>query len=309
VVDTWAMSAHGACPGRDDQRAVEDQLVRDHLPLVHHAVAEIASRVPRHVNRDDLLSAAMLGLAQAARSFDPGRGISFDRHASNRIRGALLDELRDSDWASRSVRAKARQMQHATDELTVRLGRAPTPSEVGAELGMDIATVRKLVDDVHRATVLNYDSIVTDGDAEDLLPTDDDTPDQVLLDRERHAYLLDAVLALPERLRRVVTAYFFEERPMQEIAAELGVTESRISQLRSEALLLLKDGLTANLEPEALAAEPRPGGRVARRKTGYYAAIAAGSGYRARLDASPRPLLERAAELDELGMQGQRASA
>jgi RNA polymerase sigma factor for flagellar operon FliA len=121
-----------------------------------------------------------------------------------------------------------------------------------------------------------------------LLPTGGQTPDQVLVQRERLAYLVDAVSTLPERLRMVVTAYFFEERPMQEIAAELGVTESRVSQLRAEALILLRDGMNAHLDPDVLPAEPRPEGRIARRKAAYYAAIADASDYRARLGAAPR---------------------
>jgi RNA polymerase sigma factor for flagellar operon FliA len=270
------------------QRAAEEQLVRDHLSLVQHAVAEVISRVPRHVSRDDLESAALFGLAQAARTFDQTRGIAFEHHAVNRVRGAVLDELRGADWASRSVRARGRQLQQATDELTVRLGRTPSQAEVAAELGVEPAVVRKLEEDVHRATVLNYDSIVTDGEIEDLLPADGDTPDQVLVKRERLSYLVDAISALPERLRAVVTGYFFEERPMQEIATELGVTESRVSQLRSEALVLLRDGLNAHLDPDVLPAEARPGGRVARRKAAYYAAIGSASDYRARLDAEAR---------------------
>jgi RNA polymerase sigma factor for flagellar operon FliA len=103
-------------------------------------------------------------------------------------------------------------------------------------------------------------------------------------------------LALPERLRAVVIGYFFQERPMLEIAGELGVTESRVSQLRAEALILLRDGLNAHLDPDTLPAEPRPEGRLAKRRAAYHAAIAACSDFRARLDAAPRPLLERAAE-------------
>ena len=126
----------------------------------------------------------------------------------------------------------------------------------------------------------------------------------MLVDRERRAYLADAVLALPERLRTVVIGYFYQERPMLEIAAELGVTESRVSQLRAEALILLRDGLNAHLDPDTLPAEPRPDGRLAERRAAYHAAIAACSDFRARLDAAPRarldaaprPLLERAAE-------------
>jgi RNA polymerase sigma factor FliA len=177
----------------------EDQLVRTHLQLANQAVNELARRLPSHVNRDDLSSAAMLGLAQAARSWDPARrlqqagqaarswdpdrGASFERHAATRIRGALLDELRDSDWASRSVRSRARRLQQAGEELTGRLGRAPTQAELAAELGTDAQTVHKLVGDVHRATVLNYESIVAEGEADDLLPSADRAPDHVLVDR------------------------------------------------------------------------------------------------------------------------------
>ena len=279
-----------------DRGTVEADLVRAHLPLAEQAVHELARRLPGHVHRDDLLSAAMLGLAQAARSWDPERGASFERHAATRIRGALLDELRGSDWASRSVRSRARRMQQARDELTLRLGRAPTAAEVAAELGTDAAAVHKLTEDVHRATVLNYESIVADGDADDLLPSGDHGPDQVLVDRERRAYLTDAVLALPERLRAVVIGYFYQERPMLEIAGELGVTESRVSQLRAEALILLRDGLNAHLDPDTVPPPARLDGRVAKRRAAYHAAIGACSDFRARLEAAPRPLLERAAE-------------
>jgi RNA polymerase sigma factor for flagellar operon FliA len=279
-----------------DCRSREDELVRAHLGLANQAVNELARRLPAYVNRDDLSSAAMLGLAQAARSWDPDRGASFERHAATRIRGALLDELRDSDWASRSVRSRARRLQQAGEALTGRLGRAPTQAELAEELGTDTAAVQKLVSDVHRATVLNYESIVADGEADDLLPSGDRAPDHVLVDRERRAYLSDAVLALPERLRAVVIGYFYQERPMLEIAVELGVTESRVSQLRAEALILLRDGLNAHLDADTLPAEPRPDGRLAKRRAAYHAAIAACSDFRARLDAAPRPLLERAAE-------------
>jgi RNA polymerase sigma factor FliA len=243
-----------------DRHPSEDELVRAHLHLANQAVNELARRLPSHVNRDDLCSAAMLGLAQAARSWEPERGASFERHAATRIRGALLDELRDSDWASRSVRSRARRLQQAGEELTGRLGRAPTQAELAAELGTDARAVHRLVDDVHRATVLNYESIVADGEADDLLPSGDRAPDHVLVDRERRAYLADAVLALPERLRTVVIGYFYQERPMLEIAAELGVTESRVSQLRAEALILLRDGLNAHLDPR------HPAGRAPARQ-------------------------------------------
>jgi RNA polymerase sigma factor for flagellar operon FliA len=268
--------------------ATEEELVREHLPLVHYAVAELANRVPRHVCRDDLVSAAMLGLAQAARGFDPERGITFERFANMRIRGALLDELRDRDWASRSVRADARKLHTAAESLTHQLGRAPTPVEVAAELGIEPSTVESLLDDVNRATVLNYDAIVLDNEGESVLPANPVSPDRVILDREKQAYMVDAVRTLPDRLRTVIVGYFFEERSMQDLADELGVSESRISQMRAEALVLLRDGINSQLDPDKVAPDARPDGRIARRRAAYHAAIAASSTYMARVDARPR---------------------
>lgn len=271
---------------RRNSDAEEARLVTEFMPLVHYAVAEMAAKLPRHVSRDDLVSAGMAGLAQAARNFDESRGISFDRYASTRIRGALLDELRNCDWASRSVRAKARSMQAASDALMAKLGRTPTEAELAQHLGVGVESVQSLNDDVHRAVVLNYDSLITDGTAGELLPSDKRSPDSVLIDRERRSYLYDAVETLPERLRRVVVGYFFEERPMQELADELGVSESRISQMRAEALELMRDGLNTHLEPEQPADDSQNTQRVAKRKAAYYAAIAANSDYRTRLSIS-----------------------
>ncbi len=283
---------------------VEEELVREHLPLVQYVVSEVAHRIPSHVSRSDLVSAGMLGLAQAARTFDPERGIAFDRFASTRIRGALLDELRGRDWASRSVRSRARGMGQATEELTARLGRQPSPDEIASALNVPADHVHKLVDDVHRATVLNYESLVLEGDAESFLAAGDESPEEAMVSRERRAYLTDAVAALPDRLRRVVIGYFFEERSMQDLADELGVSESRVSQLRAEALLLLKDGINAQLDPDTVTTEVRPNGRVARRKAAYYASVADGSNYRARLASEPETVQDKATrrEVHELAL-------
>lgn len=280
------------------RRQYEQELVHEHLPLVGYVVSEISHRIPSHVSRSDLVSAGMLGLAQAARSFDAARGIAFDRFASTRIRGALLDELRGRDWASRSVRARARSMTQATEDLTAKLGRTPTNDEIATALDVEPTSVQKLVDDVHRATVLNYESLVLEGDAESFLAADAESPEESIVARERRAYLTDAVSALPERLRHVVIGYFFEERSMQDLADELGVSESRVSQLRAEALLLLKDGINSQLEPEQVEEEARPNGRVARRKAAYYAQIAASSSYRARLDGEPESVQRKADRAD-----------
>jgi RNA polymerase sigma factor for flagellar operon FliA len=273
---------------RNDADASDEELVREHLPLVSYLVAEVASKLPGHVNRDDLTSAGMMALAQAARGFEADRGVPFGRFATVRIRGAIIDELRSHDWASRSVRVKARQRAVAEDELSTALGRHPTAAELAAHLGISVEQLSGVEEDVHRSVVLSLQRFADAGTLEGMLPHQGPCPEDVLLQRERTGYLLDAVAALPERLRRVVEGYFFDEHPMAELAAELGVSESRISQMRSEALALIKDGMTAMLAPEELLEEARPDGCVARRKAAYYAAIAAGSDYRSRLSGHPR---------------------
>jgi RNA polymerase sigma factor for flagellar operon FliA len=290
------------------ETAVVESLVQEHLTLVAHVVADVMVRVPRHVSRDELTSAALYGLAQAARSFDPDRGASFEGYARRRMQGSLLDELRSRDWASRGVRAQARKIRAVNDQLTASLGRTPTAAETGAAAGLSEAEVERLTGDVHRATVLNYDSIIRDSEDSEVLTMAGagmgtgssvwgSDPGDVLMGRERAAYLRDAVEALPERLRTVIVGGFFEERPMVELATEFGVTESRISQIKAEALALLREGMEATLDVDddaAPVAAPAtvPVGRVARRKAAYFAAVAAGSSYRDRLasDPSRRPV-------------------
>ena len=276
------------------RRSVEE-LVQVGLPLVQYAVSDLAGRVPGHIRRDDLISAGMLGLAQAARSWDPTRGVTFERYARTRIGGALLDELRDRDWASRSVRSNARRLQAAADDLTARLGHPPDGAELGRAMGLTVDEVAKLQDDVHRATVLHFDTAMTDLDGERGVVTDGDATLDHLLHRELTAYLRDAVRALPERLRKVVVEYFFEERQMQDIAAELGVTESRVSQMRGEAVALLREGIDAQLDPERVTAAGPPKGRVATRKAAYFAEVAAASDFRTRLSTPDSPVAPRAA--------------
>ena len=268
-----------------------DDLVRAHLPLVGHLVRELLGRLPAHVSREDLVSAGMAALATAAKNFDPSRGTPFGPFATARIRGALLDELRGLDWASRSVRARARKVDTAQQELTSTLGRTPTTQELAQTLGVAVGEIKAVDDDVHRAMVLSLQGF-TAGAAEDMVVERTPGPEELLLHREQIGYLHHAIEALPERLRTVVTGYFFQERPMTDIAAELGVTESRVSQLRAEALVLLRDGMNTHLNPERVAPAERPDGCVARRRDSYFTAIADKGNLRTRLartyhDATP----------------------
>ena len=259
-----------------------EALIRQHLPLVGHLVRQTLGRLPAHVSREDLVSAGMAALAGAAKSFDPARGIPFGSFVTPRIRGAILDELRGLDWASRSVRVRGRQVEATQQELTAVLGRTPTSEELAEALGVGVDQLKAIDDDIQRAAILSLQGFAA-GTAEDVVPERTPGPEELLLYRERVGYLHNAVEALPERLGKVVTGYFFQERPMTEIAADLGVTESRVSQLRAEALLLLKDGLNAHLDPELLPPNEKPTGCVARRREAYQNKIADAGTLRSRL--------------------------
>ena len=256
-------------------------LIRDNMPLVGHMVREMLFKVPPHVHRDDLASAGYAALVTAAKAYDPRRGIPFGRFAAMRVRGALLDELRGMDWASRSVRARARRADVARQELTARLGRTPTATELAELLGVGVAELASVDDDAQRAAVLSLQGFAA-GSAEDMVAETALNPEEMLLHRERIGYLHDAVAVLPQRLRFVVEASFLRERPLSEVAAELGVTESRVSQLRTEALALLKDGLSTHME-ERDGGAARNDGCVARRRAAYAAQIAGRSTMASRL--------------------------
>ena len=251
-----------------------DDLITRHIPVVTHIVRETMGRVPSHVSRDDLTSAGLAALVQASRSFDAERGVPFARYAATRIRGAILDELRGIDWASRSVRRKARDLDATRSQLAAILGRMPDPEEVAKAAGVTVADIAQNEEDIARAQVLSLQG-AQDASLDEILPTAGPTPEQLVEHRERLTYLIEAVAELPDRLRIVISDYFLHERPMSEIAAELGVTESRVSQMRAEALVLLRDALNHELDPGQLEPHARPNGSAARRREAYFAAVAA----------------------------------
>ncbi|MCY1143368.1 sigma-70 family RNA polymerase sigma factor [Actinoplanes sp. Pm04-4] len=260
-----------------------ETLVRENMALVGHMVREMLFKVPPHVHRDDLASAGYAALVTAAKAFDPTRGIPFGKFAAMRVRGALLDELRGLDWASRSVRARARRAEQARQELTAQLGRTPTDTELAELLGVAVGELASVQDDVQRAAVLSLQGFQA-GAAEEMVAEPALNPEEMLLHRERIGYLHDAVAVLPERLRFVVEESYLRERPLAEVAAALEVTESRVSQLRTEALALLKDGLTTHLDQQQSA--PAKDGCVARRRALYTAKIAARTTMASRLGAT-----------------------
>ena len=275
------METNDAAPDAPDT----DQLVTANIALVGHLVRESLSRLPGHVHRDDLTSAGMTALVQAARSFDAARGVPFVRYASTRIRGAIVDELRGIDWASRSVRRRARDLDNVRSQLATQLGRIPTDAEVASASGLSVEEVTANDEDVARASVMSLQGF-GEASVDDVVPHRAPSPEERLEQQERIGYLVDAVALLPDRLRTVVEGYFFGERPMAEIAAELGVSESRVSQMRAEALVLLKDALNSALSPELVAPHAKPDGCAARRRDAYFAAVASRRTATARLSLS-----------------------
>ena len=213
----------------------------EHLPLASFAVNAVAARIslPGHVSRDDLLSCAHVALVEVAKRFDPSAGASFATYALARLQGAVLDELRSGDWASRSVRAAARRTDAAADALTISLGRPPTREELAASLGVPRSELDSLQIDVHRAVMVSIDA-ETGGDGTSLdLPDTGESPERALLRGERARYLHEAIRALPDRLDEVVERNFFGDESLTDIAEDLGVTLSRVSQMRARALTLL----------------------------------------------------------------------
>ena len=269
-------------------------LVEAHLPMVRHVLSGVAAHYPRHADREELAQAATLGLVEAAARFDAGRGVPFDRWAALRIRGAIVDAVRALDFAPRTLRSAARDAEAARVTLENPLGRTPTLDEVAAEMGVPASELAHLQGRVHRSLVLSLDAPCgeEDGDpltlASSLVDEVQLQPVEVLEQRERATYVRDALACLPERLQEVVVGYFLDGESSADLAARLGVTESRVSQMRTEALKLMRAGIEAQYDAPAAAPVSDPG-KAAYRQAAYAAQLAARSTYATRLSRLPAP--------------------
>ncbi|HEX7077691.1 MAG TPA: FliA/WhiG family RNA polymerase sigma factor [Candidatus Eisenbacteria bacterium] len=218
-----------------------------YAPLVKYVVDRLALHLPKSVERDDLTSAAIIGLFDALEKYDAGKGTKFETYAIWRIRGAILDELRSLDWASRSIRRKARSVEEAARELGQRLGRAATEEEVADALNLSPVELSRLLDEVHGTALLSLSKAVSGEDEQDYIQLEDivDDPSQtgaleVLETEEAREVLLETIDHLPEQQRLVVALYYYEEMTLKEIGEALHISESRVSQIHTRAVKTLK---------------------------------------------------------------------
>ena len=238
-----------------DERARE-RLVVAYSPLVKYVAGRMSSGLPGHVEESDLISYGLGGLISAIERFDLSREIKFETYAITRIRGAIIDELRNLDWVPRSVRARAREIEKINMKLEARLQRAPTDEEMAIELGVTIDEFQETLLQISNSTIVALDELwnVQDatGDQVSLLDTlpDREAPDpQQLVDQsELRDRIADAIALLPEREKLVVALYYYENLTLREIGEVLGVTESRVSQLHTKAVLRLRSKLQGELD-------------------------------------------------------------
>lgn len=228
-------------------RANREQIIKDYVPLVKFVAHRISNRLPSHVELDDLIHSGILGLMDAVEKFDPGRGIKFKTYAELRVKGAILDGLRDLDWVPRSLRRKKKDIEGAYHAIEQRLGRAATDEEVAAQLGVPLEELHKNLDELKGVTLGAFAEAGEDGEGESLISfvPDPDAidPSQVFQAKELKEILKASVELLPKKEKFVVQLYYFDELTMKEIGTLLNITESRVSQLHTKAMLRLRGKL------------------------------------------------------------------
>ena len=242
-------------------RSERDRLVMEQLPQVKYIARRIHERLPRHVPMEDLVHAGILGLLDAAGKFDCDKKVQFQSYAKFRIRGAILDSLRDLDWSPRDLRRKARALDAAEFRLASRLGRPPDEVELASELDMKLADFREMRRELEGLGISSLqDGLPAEGFGEEreiAVESHDESPLDLFLREENRELLVRTIDQLPGRERQVLTLYYFEELTMKEVGEVLGVGESRVSQIHGQALAHVRSRLQAH------GAVPRPHGEMA----------------------------------------------
>jgi len=235
----------------DGDAGARERLVVAYSPMVKFVAGRLGAGLPSHVDDADLISYGLMGLIGAIERFDPERGIKFETFAMTRIRGAIIDELRSLDWVPRSVRSRAREIEAAQVKLEHELQRAPSEAELATKLGIDEEELQSSLLEIANSSVYALDELWTvsdsSGDQVSLLDTISDPraddPQESLDSSEIKDRLTDAIGSLPEREQLVVALYYYETLTLREIGEVLGVTESRVSQLHTKAVMRLKSHL------------------------------------------------------------------
>lgn len=240
-------------PGQKER----DQLIVYYAPLVKYVAGRIASGLPQNVDQADLVSYGMFGLIDAITKFDPDRGFKFETYAISRIKGAVLDELRSIDWVPRSVRAKAKSVERAMTKLESTLHRAPTDEEIAEELDMDLDQLLAIYNQISSLGLVALDEMLSFGSGGESLTLGDtladrhDGPGGMYERVEMRQMLAEAINRMSERAKIVLTLYYYENLTLAEIGNVLGVTESRVCQIHTKAVLQLRSRLAAQ-EREAV---------------------------------------------------------
>lgn len=245
------------CKEEGDERARE-RLVVAYSPLVKYVAGRMAAGLPSHVDEGDLISYGLIGLIGSIERYDLDRDIKFETYAVSRIRGAIIDELRSLDWVPRSVRTRAREIERAIAELERKLLRAPTDAEIAAKVGITEQELEESLAEISRSSMAALDELWAPqggGDAIALIDTIEDesgpSPELNLEQTEMREALGESIARLPEREKLVITLYYYEELTLREIGEVLGVTESRVSQLHTKAVLRLKARLSGQAREPA----------------------------------------------------------
>ncbi len=265
--DAFKRGSAGAAQGEEELRmlwrrykdhddpAARDRLILTFAPLVKYVAGRMNSHLPAHVEETDLISYGLLGLIGAVERFDPGRQVKFETYAVSRIKGSIIDELRSLDWVPRSVRARSREIERKSTELEHRLQRAPTDEELAAALGMELEEFRAAITQITNSSIVALDetwSVSSGGESLTLIDTISDSrltnPSDLLDVTELRDTLADAIARLPEREKIVVALYYYDGLTLRQIGDVLGVTESRVSQLHTKAILRLKGRLQGDDE-------------------------------------------------------------
>jgi RNA polymerase sigma factor for flagellar operon FliA len=230
---------------------IRDRLVRQYAPLVKYVAGKVAVGMPHNVEFDDLVGYGVFGLFDAIEKFDPEKHVKFKTYAVTRIRGAIFDELRSIDWVPRSVRQKAREIEDTVRKLESSLGRAATDEEVAKELGMSVKEYEKTMLKVSGTSILSLNDVWYTGEDNDKVSIADSiespqslNPDVIVEKDEIKRVIAQSIKELPEKEKKVLVLYYYEDLTLKEIGQVLEVTESRVSQLHTKAIMRLRTKLT-----------------------------------------------------------------